>query len=370
MRKAFDMTIAIALKEAKHIVRDPFSMALNFVLPVVLVLIFGFAVDFDVKNISIAVDDRDKSFSSRELIRVFENSGSFIMSSVAPLANYESWIRNEKYKGVLFIAPGFEREIKLGKPAKAQLLLDGADNTSIVPVLRYMEGLQKSFLAKINVDTSPPVMLKSKFLFNSSLNTHHFVVPGLIVIVLAIIAIMQTALAISREWDTGTMEFLLATPASPLEIILGKILPYCLLGLAGSFGVYLLARIVFEVPFRGSHILFVLGTVIFLISCLAQGMLISIMSRKQTLAIQMGIITGLLPGILLSGLFFPIESMSLFFRIFTMILPHRWFVFICRSLFLKDASIVSLGVPFLMLFLLSFIMIGLCVLKFKKDVEA
>jgi ABC-2 type transport system permease protein len=213
------------------------------------------------------------------------------------------------------------------------------------------------------------VNINTRFLFNPELNSRWFVIPGLAVLVLAVIAILLTALTIAKEWENGSMELLLSTPVKPIEIIIGKIAPYTVLSFLGVLLIYLASRIVFGIPFRGSHLVFVVGCLLFLGAYLAMGLLISVIARKQQISMMIAIVTGLLPSLLLSGFVFPIESMPLFFRYFTMIFPARWFMIICRGVFLKGAGITELIVPFTALIILNLILIGAALKKFRRDLE-
>jgi ABC-2 type transport system permease protein len=213
------------------------------------------------------------------------------------------------------------------------------------------------------------VEFKSRFLFNSELNSRWFVIPGLAVVVMAILAVMLTALAVAREWETGSMELLLSTPVEPLEIIVGKLAPYALLGLAAMAFVFLMSRIVFAVPFRGSLLVYGAGAVLFLVAYLAQGLLISVLTRNQLVAMQVAMMSGLIPANLLSGFIFPIQSMPVFFQYLTMIMPARWLTDIARESYLKGATFTEMWEPFVALAILCVIMVALAVGKFKKDLE-
>ncbi|HOX23094.1 MAG TPA: ABC transporter permease subunit, partial [Elusimicrobiales bacterium] len=205
--------------------------------------------------------------------------------------------------------------------------------------------------------------------FNHELNSRWFIIPGLTVVICGLIGILLTALTVAREWENGSMEMLLSTPARPAAIIAGKLAPYLLLGFCGVVFVYGAARLVFGVPFCGSHALYALSCVLFLLAATAQGLFISIATRQQQLAMQFSIVSGLLPSLLLSGFVFPIESMPLFFRYFTFILPPRWFMEISRGIFLKGATLADLWPQLLMQAALCAILIKLALKKFKTDLE-
>jgi ABC-2 type transport system permease protein len=196
-----------------------------------------------------------------------------------------------------------------------------------------------------------------------------FIVPGLAVVILAILGILLTALTVAREWENGSMELLLSTPVTPLEILVGKLLPYSVLGMAGVFLVYLVARLGFGVPFRGSHALFFLGNFMNLTAYLGWGLVISVLARNQQIAMQIAMLSGLLPSILLSGFIFSIENMNPFWQAFTSVFPAKWLTMINRGVFVRGAGLEDLAKPFLFLLAMNVVLIGLAVKKFKADVE-
>jgi len=361
---------AIARKEVYHILRDPFTLGFAVGLPVFFVTLFGFVIDFNVKDIKMSVYDGDKTEHSRELIDTFASSGFFTIKYSDSIRQAISTLDSERAKATMIINKGFEKDLSSKKDVSVQILLDGADNSSSGVIMSYLSGIQLAAAQKLSPDpVKAPVDIRTRFLFNPELNSRWFVVPGLAVLVLAIITILLTALTIAKEWENGSMELLLSTPVKPFEIIIGKIAPYTFLAFMGVFLIYLTARIVFNVPFQGSHIVFAVGCFLFLAAYLAMGVLISVITRKQQIAMMIAIVTGLLPSLLLSGFVFPIESMPLFFRYFTMIFPARWFMVICRGIFLKGEGLVELATPFLALIVLNLILITVSIKKFKKDLE-
>ena len=362
---------AIAKKEVFHILRDPFTLTMATILPVVLVLIFGLAIEFNVKDIRLTVHDSDRTFSSRKLTEVFFSSQYFKInptqrSTLEAILDIDS----EYSKSSLIISPDFERNLFSQGNTKAQFILDGADNSTAGVILGYLEGIQRSASYKLtNIKSAPPINLKSRYLFNPELSSPWFIVPGLAVTVIAILSILLTALTVAREWENGSMELLLSTPIRPIEIIIGKLIPYIIIGLSAILLVVLAAIWGFGIPFSGNILLFGIGSFIFLIACLAQGLLISILIRTQQLAMQIAMVTGLLPSLLLSGFIFPLESMPKVFQNFTSILPSKWFMVISRGIFLKGAGLLDLKIPFIALFILSSIIIIAATKLFKKDLE-
>ncbi|MHB8455293.1 MAG: ABC transporter permease [Acidiferrobacterales bacterium] len=361
---------AVARKEIWHILRDPFTLALALGLPLLLVMIFGVAINFDVKNARVAVDDRDHSQDSRELAQIFENTGAFQTEHVAPQTSPESLLRAGRDKAMLIIEPDFEKLLASGKPARVQLLLDGADNTTAGSILGYLAGIQDAANRKLVGNATPPAAtVATLFLYNPELSTQWFIIPGLTVAVIAIISIMLTALTVAREWENGSMELLLSTPVQPIELILGKLAPYTVIGLLAVFFIYVVARVVFAIPFRGSHLVFLAGCFLFLSAYLAQGLLISVVTRTQQVSMQFALISGLLPSLLLSGFVFPISSMPQIFQYLTAVFPARWFMEISRDLFLKGTSFSDLVSPFFALVVLNFALLTITFSRFKRDLE-
>lgn len=361
---------AIARKEVYHVWRDPFTVALSLGIPVFMVFIFGFAIEFNVKNLPLAVQDSDQTQSSRRLVDIFGSSGYFITNPVTSPNEAEQAVRGDRDRAALLIPGGFQKDLFSNRIAKAQLLLDGSDNSTVGSILSYISSIQ-TISARRLANYNPPeqIDLKTRFQFNPELNSRWFVIPGLTVVVMAILSVLLTALTVAREWETGSMELLLSTPVKPLEIIVGKLAPYAFLGLSAVTFVYLISRSVFGVPFKGNLLVFGLGCILFLVTYLAQGMLISVITRSQQVAVQIAIMSGLLPAQLLSGFIFPIESMPTFFKYLTMILPARWFMGIARQSFLKGSTFLDLWVSFSALGLLCSIMIILATVKFKSDLE-
>lgn len=361
--------LAIARKEVFHIVRDPFTMALALGMPVLMVLFFGYAIEFNMDRIRIAVHDGSQEQASRDLQRIFGSSNYFRPQPVVNPAEAVEKIDNGSAHAALLIPPSYARDLGPGRKASVQVLVDGSDNSSAGSILGYLGGLQQRVIVAQGGAVPPTVQLQTRFLYNPELNSRWFVVPGLAAAIIAILSILMTALTVAREWENGSMELLLATPVSPGEIILGKLLPYSVMGIVAVLFVFMMSRLVFEVPFRGSFVLYLLSCLIFLSTYLAQGLLISVIARKQQMSMQMAMLSGLLPTILLSGFIFPVEHMPPFFYYFTMGLPARWFISISRDLFLKGAGFMDVLPAFAALCLLFGFMILLAVKKFKRDVE-
>lgn len=361
---------AIARKEVAHISRDPFTIALALALPMIIVLIFGFAFEFNLNHIGLAVHDGDKSSTSRALIESFSSSAHFeVLRMPGPQAVTRA-LDQGKARAGLIIDPGFESAILGKRGASVQVLVDGADNTSAGSILSYLPQVQLLAQQKLlGVKLDPVVEMKTRFLFNHELRTQWFIVPGLGVVIMAILSILLTSLTVAREWENSSMELLLSTPLKPIEIVIGKLAPYLVLGLGSVVFIYAVARLVFGVPFLGSHLLYLCGCFLFVTTCMAQGLFISVVTRAQQVSMQAAILSGLLPSLFLSGFIYPIEHMPRFFHYFTGILAPRWFMRISREIYLKGSGITELGSAFLALGAICVVVIALATVRFKKDVE-
>ncbi len=362
--------VAVGKKEMFHILRDPYTLALALGLPLLMVTVYGLAIDFNVKNIHLAVDDQDQTQTSRRLVDTFSSSGYFIVEKAYDPGNVLSLIASEVARAGLIIPPHFQTDILAGRGAEAQVLLDGADSSTVGAVTGYMGAMQTMTSSRLAAFNPPQIYeMRTRFLFNPELNSRWFVIPGLMVVVMAILSILLTSLTVAREWENGSMELLLSTPVQPIEIIIGKIAPYGILCLSAVSVVFFVARFFFGVPFVGNIFVFILGSVIFLMTYLAQGVLISVLTRNQQVAMQLSMLTGFLPSQLLSGFIFPIASMPVFFRYFTMIFPARWFMQISRDTFLKGSNITELAGAFFALTVICVLMVRTATRKFGRDLE-
>jgi ABC-2 type transport system permease protein len=362
--------IAIAKKEFAHVFRDRFTMGLALGLPIVIVLIFGIAIEFNQTNIPTAILDQDRSQSSRQFIETLSSSGYFEVVSIQRFSEVQKQLESESSKTAIIIPPKLESDLVSGRGAEIQVLVNAADNQAAGSILSYLGDIQQRTNKKL-VGSAPQNIpaLQSRFLFNPELNSKWFTVPGLLVVIMSMLAILLTALTVAREWEFGSMELLLSTPVKPLEIIVGKMTPYAVLCMSAVLITYFCARVFFGVPFAGSYIAFFVGCILFLVTYLAQGLMISVITRKQMLAMQISMMTGLLPSMLLSGFIFPLENMPIFFRGLTMVLPAKWFMEISRGSFLQGASFWQMRDAFFALSLQMFFFVFIALKNFKKDVE-
>ena len=364
---------AIFVKEFKHIVRDPFTLIMALVLPLLIVLILGTSIEFNVKSINMGVVDTDKSMASRKLIETFDSSGYFKSYDVMQADDAIDDMVDGLSRVAIVVPQNFEYDLFARNSANVQILVDGTESSSIMSVMNYLNTVNQQAYFKINdvpaQALSQGITYKVRYLFNPELNSRWFAVPGLAAVIIALVAIMLTALTICREWERGSMEMLLSTPASRLDIILGKVVPYAIISFIGFVLVFLVARVVFNVPFVGSCWQMVFGSWLFILGYLAIGLLISVSTKKQEVAIQYAAIIGLLPTVILSGFVFPIEYMNSGYRYVSALFPARFYMDITRDQFLKGSLFVDIWWLYAVLALQAFVVLIICVFRFKRSLE-
>ena len=343
-------TKAVMLKECRHILRDPRSLAMALAVPLMMLLLFGFALSLDVDHVPILIYDADRSASSRELIRQFQGSRFFeIRGYTDRYDEIEQAIdRSDILVGVA-IPPDYGRRIASGERADVQFLIDGSDSNTASITLNYVEALVRSYSLTLRRPVRPPVDARLRVWYNSSLESRNYIVPGLIAVILMIIAALLTSLTIAREWEIGAMEQLLSTPLRPAEMVLGKMLAFFIVGVLDTAIAVIVGVWVFAVPLRGSILFLAISSCIFLFGALFWGIFISAAAKSQLLAYQMSLISSFLPAFILSGLVYAIETMPAPIQAFTYLVPARYFIVLLKGVFLKGVGIEVLWVelPFL-----------------------
>jgi ABC-2 type transport system permease protein len=366
--------LAVARKELIQLRRDPRSLILAFFLPPFLILFFGYAIQFDVDDIRLVVVDQDRTQESRRLVEAFTSSRYFTVTE-RPASAREAGERLARGKALaaLLIPPGFARDLEAGRGAPLQLLLDGSDANTATIALTYARAIVADRAVRTRVAArrvAPPVRAESRVWYNETLESRNMVVPGLIAVIISIVAALLTALTLAREWERGTMEQLVATPVGRAEVLLGKMLPYfgiCLfnVGLTVAAGLLL-----FHVPFRGSVLLLLLTTGVFLAGALGFGILISAVARTQVLATQMAMLATYMPALVLSGFIFSIANMPPVLQAVTYLFAARYYVTITKGIFLKGAGLDVLWAPALSLTLYALVGITLAWRAFRKEIPA
>jgi ABC-2 type transport system permease protein len=373
MRRFMLRVWALSAKEVRHVLRDPRTLYLALAMPLILLLLFGFGVSFDLDHLPVAFVDQDQSEASRTLRRRFGAGDEFDdVGSAASVAEAERMMVANDAIAVVVIPRGFEEDVRRGRAVDVQLLLDGADNSSAVQARAKAEALLRvlglSFVTRGASPASIPIETRSWTRFNPEGRSAVFLVPGITAYVLAMVAVLLTALTVSREWERGSMAQLFATPVGRLEIVLGKLLPYVVLGTITVLMVLAVGTWVFDVPFRGSAPTLALLSILFIAGMLGQGLLVSVIARNQMVATQMAAMSSMLPSMLLSGFVFPIENMPLPLQWITYVIPARYFVEGLRGVLLRGNGIEELWPQAIALAAFAFVMVALSTARFRRTV--
>lgn len=353
---------AIFKKEFRQIRRDPLSLGLLIFIPALLLVLYGYALSFDVKHIRVAAVDYDRTPESRAFLDgLFENAYFDRAAALASATAADAVLDRGRARAVLVIPRGYAADLARGGAVDVQALVDGADATTAATAIGYLDALAgratleaqaDSRAAAGGSDARPAVVAVPRVWFNPELESAKFLVPGLIALLLMLSAVVATSLSIVRERERETMEQMMVSPLRPEELVLGKTLPYVLICLATMAMVLLLGYALFGVAVRGSFLLLGLATLLFLFAALGMGVLISAVTRSQQVAFQVAVIASLLPSIILSGFIFPIRNMPLPIQGITLILAPRYFVSALRKIILKGAPFQAVWVDLLALLLL------------------
>jgi len=339
----------VVRKEFRQISRDKRSLGVILFIPLFLLVMFGYAISLDVRNIPMGVMDLENSKESRDFLRAFENSEYFdVRVYVQSNSQIDELLKGGEIKVALVIPRGFTRKLWRDKTCEVQMLLDGSNPTEASTVLGYLEVISRSYTAQINANLSfagggPKGSLdfRPRVWYNPELRSSVFLVPGLITLILVISAVVSTALSIVREKETGTMEQILVSPLRPLELVVGKTIPYIFISLISAIGVLGVSYLLFGVTIRGSYLLLLLVMLLFLLSCLGLGILISTISATQQVAFTLAVLITVLPSFLLSGFVFPIRNMPWIIRAITYLVPARYVLEALRGIIIKGSGLLS-----------------------------
>lgn len=362
--------LAMAGKEVLHIRRDIRTLYLALAMPVLLLVLFGFGISFDVDHLELAVVDQDRTALSRELVRQVTASEEFVVrhegtSPEGALAE----LRRGRAVAVLVVPRGFSEDVARGG-AQVQLLVDGADGNTATQALAKAQALVDMAGRKLaGAVVVPPLEVRMRTLFNPDARSALFLVPGLAAYLLAIVAVLITALTIAREWERGSMEQLFATPVGRLEIVVGKLLPYLGIGLLQVLLVLTVGAWVFDVPVRGSLVALGLGALLFLVGMLGQGLVISVVTRNQVVATQVATMTSVLPSMLLSGFIFPIENLPPPLKVLSTLIPARYFVSTLRGVLLRGNGLDVLWPQLAALAAFAALMLTVATRRFQRRLD-
>lgn len=363
----------ILKKETLQILRDPSSIALAIVMPMVLLFLFGYGVTLDAEHIPVAVVSDDTDGAANDLVARFDLSPHFEVKRVRTMAEAEEMIGSRSADAILHLQADFSSRLANNREAPVQLIVNGIDANRTRLIQGYVHNVvnQWSVMRRARGETggAPAVLVSARVWFNEGTESRNFMVPGLITLIMTLIGILLTALVVAREWERGTMEAMLVTPLRRVDILLGKIIPYYILGMLGMGLSVAVAVLVFQIPFRGSISALILLSSLFMLASLGFGLLLSAAIRIQFVAAQISIVAGFLPAFFLSGLIFDLESTPLPIQVISHIVPARYFVSISHTLFMAG-DVWSILLPNgLVLAGMAIFFIGMAFRKITKRLE-
>jgi ABC-2 type transport system permease protein len=371
--------LAVSRKEFLHVRRDPRSLGLGIAIPVVLLLLFGYVLTLDVDKVPLALWDRNRTPESRELVSRFEGSRYFLVALRAEgYPEVEEAIDDGRVLAALVIPEDFAGRVRSDRSSIVQLLLDASEANTATIALGYAETVVSGYSADLEVrwaqakglqGVRPPLDVRYRVWFNTDLESRNFIIPGLISVIMMIIAALLTSLTVAREWEQGTMEQLIATPVTAPELILGKLLPYFVIGMVDLAVAVAMGKYLFHVPMRGSFPLLFGIAAVFLVGALSLGMLFSVAARSQLPASQMAMAFTFLPAYLLSGFVFSIDSMPRVVRAVTYLVPSRYFVKVIKGIYLKGAGLGTLAVDTALLLVFGAGMVLAATRMFRKKLR-
>ena len=365
--------LAVAAKELRQIRRDRRSLLILLFVPAFFLLVYGYALNFDIRNIRLAVQDDDRSTASREVISAFVNSGYFdLVTNVADGHDITGLLNRGDVRAVLVIPARFGADAAVGRPASLQFLINGDNANTATTVMGYAVGLVSTVSSRYEVQArvgspaGPLLTLEPRVWYNPELRSTLFLVPGLIAYIAMLTAVVSTALSVVREKEAGTMEQVRMSPIGAPAYVVGKTVPYFVISLASSLGVVAVSMVLFDLTVRGSWVALVGCVSLFLVGALAFGVLISTIAESQQVAFQIALLTSFLPTLMLSGFIFPISSMPVFLQAVTHVVPARYFLVILRGLLLKGVGVGQLWVDILSLAAFSLAVLALASLRLKR----
>jgi drug efflux transport system permease protein len=371
---AFWKTVAVARKELRQIRRDRRTLLILLFVPVFFLLIYGYALNFDIRHVRIAVQDNDRSTASRDVISSFVNSGYFdLYGEVSNDAAISRVIDQNEARAVLVIPARFGSDVASGRPTSVQLIVNGDNANTATTVVGYARGLISASSARYEVQAGlgsargPVLNIEPRVFYNPELRSTLFLVPGLIAYIAMLTAVVSTALSIVREKEVGTMEQVRMSPIGPVPYILGKTVPYFLVSLVSAMSIVAAAMVLFDMPMRGSWPV-LLGVVsLFLVGALGFGLLISSIADTQQVAFQLALLTSFLPTLMLSGFIFPISSMPVFLQWVTHVVPARYFLVALRGIVLKGVGPAVFWDDLVALGVFAVVILGLASLRLRRQ---
>ncbi len=370
---------AIFRKELIHIRRDPVSLLQVILLPIVLLVLYGYALTFDIKHVTVAIYDQERSELSEDFINRFRGTQYFRLSRFVSSYQELEWLIDKRVVQVGLVLPyDFSWWYQTGQTASVQVLLDGTDSNTANIVQGYVQSVAAAYNQELQVELlnnkgltrqEMPIDSQIRFWFNEDLESRNYIVPGLIAVIMTVVGALLTALTVVRERERGSMEGLLATPLKKTELLLGKVGPYFFIGMLDMAIVMAMGKFLFEVPLKGSGLLLILLSAIFLLAILGHGLLISVTAENQLQAFEMAILTTFLPSFLLSGFVFSIYLMPWPLQLLSYIVPARYMVTVSKGIYLKGIGLKYLWADALMLMGAATFFLVVPIVKFVKKIR-
>jgi ABC-2 type transport system permease protein len=374
--------LAIGLKELRQIGRDRRTLTILLFVPAFFLLLYGYALNFDIRHVRLAVQDNDRSTESRELVSAFVNSGYFDL--VATIEGHEEIVRvidRDLARAVLVIPARFGRNAATGRRTAVQMIVNGDNSNTATTVMGYGLTIVNTISTRYELQARlrslpasgkdgrevPSLQLEPRIWYNPELRSALFLVPGLIAYIAMLTAVVSTALSIVREKEMGTMEQVRMSPVGTVEYVIGKSVPYFAISLVSSMGIVFMAMLLFDLPMRGSWGILLLAVSLFLVGALAFGLLISTVAETQQVAFQMALLTSYLPTLMLSGFIFPISSMPTALQVITYVVPARYFLVALRGIVLKGVGLDVIWQPLVALIVFAALIISLASLRLKRQ---
>jgi len=373
---SFTRFLAVARKEVVQILRDSRSLIIVVIMPVILVLLFGYGVNLDLKGLPVYVYDRDGSQQSQDLLKRFQASAYFDVVRV--VNDYPALARSldDGHAKMGIVVPwDFSQRLHGGRPAQIQALVDGTDDNTANVLIGYAQGVVQGYSSDIQLDwlrnrgqlaRPAAISVETRTWYNEDLESSAFIVPGVLALVMSVIGAFLTSLTIAREWERGTMEQLISTPVTPLEIMLGKLVPYFIIGMFDVIVCALIAIYWFQVPFRGSFVTLLVSSAMFMVVVLSLGFFISVIAKNQLAASQIALLITFLPAFMLSGFLYAIEQMPIVLQWITRVLPARYYVSVLKKIFLKGTPTALLYTDLLPLAVFTVVLAILATRSFHK----
>ncbi|MGB5269409.1 MAG: ABC transporter permease [Eudoraea sp.] len=360
------------IKEFYHIFRDKRSLFILFGMPVAQILLFGFAITNEINNVDIAVLDHSKEATTEEIINSIAASEYFSIDQfIEREADIETVFKQGKVKAVLNIEKDFNQKLIKDGKAHVQIITDATDPNTANPTYNYVTAILQKYQQSQNKSVGLPyqIVAQTRMVYNPELKSVFMFVPGVMTIILMLVSAMMTSISITREKELGTMEILLVSPLKPFQVIVGKVVPYIFLSVINAIVIVVLSIFIFKMPVEGSLFLLGLESVLFIISALALGILISSIAQTQQTAMMISLMGLMLPVILLSGFIFPISSMPFILQLISNIVPAKWFIIIIKGIMLKGVGLQYIWRETLILLAMTVFFIGLSVKKYKIRLE-